>query len=308
MLSSRQVRDGEERQLVEHTLQETLVSIKDVSLKFGEAVILKPTSVEVRDIVRPNMKQGQVIGILGPSGVGKTLFSRILAGLQPPTTGTVSILRPDRVSGVTWTDGVRTEAVHFPRLCPVTAGSVGVVFQNYPLFQHRTVLGNLLVALEHTNLSKSDRLAKAQEYLARFDLSTKADLYPAQLSGGQRQRVAIIQELLGSEHYLVMDEPFTGLDPLMKDKVCGLINQVATLDERNTIFVVAHDIGALVQIADTLWLFGRDRDVAGNIIPGAYIKETYNLIERGLAWRPNIEVTPAYHAFVDEVKERFKHL
>lgn len=293
---------------MDHSLGETLVSIRDISLKFGDAVVLKPTSVEVRDIVRPGMKQGQVIGILGPSGIGKTLFSRILAGLQKPSTGTISIMRPVKVDGVTWTDGVKEEQIHEYRMGSVEPGHVGFVFQNYPLFQHRTVLGNLLVALEHTPLSKAQRQEKAREYLIRFDLATKEDLYPAQLSGGQRQRVAIIQELLGSEHYLVLDEPFTGLDPLMKDKVCELINQVATLDERNTIFVVAHDIGALVQIADTLWLFGRDRDRLGNVVPGAYIKEAYNLIERGLAWRPGIETTQAYHAFVDEVKGRFKHL
>jgi polar amino acid transport system ATP-binding protein/sulfate transport system ATP-binding protein len=271
--------------------KEVLVSVSNVSLKLGDTTILKPITAEVRDIVRPGVCQGQIVGILGPSGVGKTLFSRILCGLQQPTTGTVSVEVEE--------SGKRVQK-------PVRAGVVGMVAQNYPLFEHRTVRGNLLVALEHQ--PKAGRPAKVSEYLERFGLTDKAALYPAQLSGGQRQRVSIIQELLCSEHFVVMDEPFTGLDPLMKDKVCELIVQVANLDERNTIFVVAHDIASLVAISDTLWLFGRDRDASGAPIPGATIKATYNLIEQGLAWQPDLTATREFNNFVAEVKDRFRTL
>jgi polar amino acid transport system ATP-binding protein/sulfate transport system ATP-binding protein len=274
-----------------YELKETLVSVANVSLKFGDTTILKPITVEVRDVVRPGVCQGQIVGILGPSGVGKTQFSRILSGLQQPTTGSVSVEVEE--------NGKRIQK-------PVRAGLVGMVAQNYPLFDHRTVRGNLLVALEHQ--PKAGRAAKVSEYLERFGLTDKAALYPAQLSGGQRQRVSIIQELLCSEHFVVMDEPFTGLDPLMKDKVCELIVQVANLDERNTIFVVAHDIASLVAISDTLWLFGRDRDINGAPISGASIKATYNLIERGLAWQPNLTATREFTDFVAEVKDQFRNL
>jgi polar amino acid transport system ATP-binding protein/sulfate transport system ATP-binding protein len=274
-----------------YELKETLVSIADVSLKFGDKVILKPIHAEVRDIIRPGMCQGQIVGILGPSGIGKTQFSRILSGLQQPTTGSISIEVEE--------GGKRSRI-------PVRAGLVGMVAQDYPLFKHRTVRGNLLVALEHT--PEKERSPRVAEYLERFGMTDKAELYPAQLSGGQRQRVSIIQELLSSEHYIVMDEPFTGLDPVMKDKVCDLIVQVANLDERNTIFVVAHDIASLVAISDTLWLFGRDRNAQGSPIPGATIKATYDLIGRGLAWQPALTTTREFSDFVSEVKEQFRNL
>jgi polar amino acid transport system ATP-binding protein/sulfate transport system ATP-binding protein len=257
----------------------TLVKIDNISLHFDDKVILKPITIEVKDIVRPDVCQGQIVGILGPSGIGKSQLSKILTGLNKPTTGSVTV------------DGKAVEP-----------GIVGMVAQNYPLFNHRTVLGNLLIALEKSNLSKKDALAKTNEYLIMFDLVDKSKLYPSQLSGGQRQRVAIIQELLCSEHYLVMDEPFTGLDPLMKDKVCELINKISNIHEENTIFVVAHDISALVSISDTLWLLGRDRDSDGKIIPGAYIKKQYDLIERGLAWRKDISTTREFSDFVSEIK------
>lgn len=277
-----------------YELKDVLVSVKDVTMSYEGTPVLKPTSAEVRDIVRPGCTQGQVIGILGPSGVGKTQFSRILAGLQKPTSGSVTVEK-------TLDNGTVAQV-------PVEAGLVGMVAQNYPLFKHRTIFGNLWVALEHSKLDTNGRKAKVAEYLEKFNLSDKADLYPSQLSGGQRQRVAIIQQALCSEHFIVMDEPFTGLDPLMKDKVAELIVQVASLDEKNTIFVVAHDIAGLIAISDTLWLFGRDRDDKGAVIPGASIKKSYNLIERGLAWQPDIQNTPEFGAFVAEIKDQFKTL
>lgn len=279
----------------DYELKEVLVRMTNVTLSYEGRLILKPTNIEVKDVVRPGCTQGQVVGILGPSGIGKTQFSRILAGLKNPTNGEVFVsnFAADPSGKI---------------LQPVREGLVGMVAQSYPLFMHRTVLGNLLVALEHTKLSTKERIARAMEYLTTFELTDKANLYPAQLSGGQRQRVAIIRELLCSEHFLIMDEPFTGLDPIMKENVCELINKVSLLDERNTIFVVAHDIAALVQIADTLWLFGRDRDEQGAIIPGATIKKEFNLIDRGLAWRPDIVSTRQFADFVTEVRQEFKNL
>lgn len=273
----------------EYKLSDVLVRATDVTMKFGDTLVLRPTSIEVKDIVRPDTCQGQVIGILGPSGCGKTTFARILAGLQEPTTG-------------------RVEVDKYGKMQPVEPGLVGMVAQSYPLFSWRTVEGNLWVALEHANLDQESKERKIRDHLNMFDMYPKRGLYPAELSGGMRQRVSILRELLCSEHYLVMDEPFTGLDPIMKDRLCEAINRVAKIHEHNTIFVVAHDIEALIKISDCLWLFGRDKDAKGNYVPGATIKKSYNLIERGLAWQPDIDTTPEFATFRNEIKAEFKNL
>jgi ABC-type nitrate/sulfonate/bicarbonate transport system ATPase subunit len=147
--------------------------------------------------------------------------------------------------------------------------------------------------------------------LNAFELADKAHLYPAQLSGGQRQRIAITQQILCSDHFILMDEPFSGLDIIMEERTLQFILKVANMDDLNTVIVVTHDISAAVSICDHIWLLGRDRDSEGNIIPGAYIKQEYDLIERGLCWeqlQPNAMTRPAVAEFIREVKEAFLQL
>ena len=139
--------------------------------------------------------------------------------------------------------------------------------------------------MEKTHEAADEKVTK---YLQRLDMVDQAQLFPAQISGGQRQRIAIAQQLLCSEHFLLMDEPFSGLDLVMEAKVCELINEIACLDDLNTIIVVTHDVTAAATVADHLWLMGRDRDSAGNILRGARIQETHDLIERDLCWHPGI--------------------
>ena len=125
---------------------------------------------------------------------------------------------------------------------------------------------------------------KVMAFLNEFQLADKAQLYPSQLSGGQRQRIAIIQQILCSEHYLLMDEPFSGLDIIVEGKATELILKVANMDGLNTVIVVTHDISAAASIADHIWALGREHDAEGNPLPGASIVKTYDLIERGLCW------------------------
>ena len=269
-----------------YTVHETLLRVNGVSLALGGAPILRQVEAEIKNIKRPGLSQGQVVALLGPSGVGKTKLFEVLAGLRKPDTGSVTV----------------TEAS-----VPVRMGMVGVVDQQSTLRRNRTVLGNLVLAARIKGMSRAEAEAKAIDYLKQFSLLDKRALYPAQLSGGQRQRVAIIQQLLSSEHFLLMDEPFSGLDPLMKDKACRLVADVAAADELNTIVVTTHDIESAIAIADTLWILGRDRDEKGASL-GARIQHVYDLAAMGLAWDPDIQSRQQFFEMRKEVKATFANL
>src|SRR5947199_2200604 len=271
----------------EYEVKGTILKAEHVSVALSGVPILRDVNLEVKDIVRPGKVEGQVVGLLGPSGMGKTTLFRVLAGLDSPDAGQVLLGDEGK---------------------PVERGMVGVVAQNYPLFGHRTVLGNLLLAGAQSGLSGEQAKARAMDYLRRFDLEGQARHYPPQLSGGQRQRVAIAQQFMCSENLLLLDEPFSGLDPLAVDRVAGLLEEVACMDELNTIIVVTHDIAAALQVADTIWLLGRDRDKEGKVIPGARIQQSYNLIERGLAWRDGVANLPEFVLMMREIRARFPTL
>jgi NitT/TauT family transport system ATP-binding protein len=270
-----------------HEYGATILKVTGVSKTLSGTHILRDVNLEIKDVRRPDKIAGQVVGLLGPSGIGKTSLFRILAGLDPADSGQVLL---------------------GPELKPVQRGMVGVVAQNYPLFAHRTVLGNLMVAGRLSGLSVKEARDKAQSFLSRFGLEDRAKRYPIQLSGGQRQRVAIAQQFMCSERFLLLDEPFSGLDPVGVDRVCKLLEEVACIDELNTIIVVTHDITAAMEVADTIWLMGRDRDAQGKMIPGARVQESYNLIERGLAWRDGVATTPEFLLLSREIRSRFPSL
>jgi NitT/TauT family transport system ATP-binding protein len=270
-----------------YELGATLLAARGVALSLGGVPVLRDVNLEVRDVVRPGTCTGQVVALLGPSGMGKTTLFRVLSGLEAPDAGTVLIGDPPR---------------------PVERGMVGVVAQNYPLFAHRTVLGNLAVAGRRAGQSRAAARDRALEMLRRFDLSERAEVYPAQLSGGQRQRVAIAQQFMCSEHFLLLDEPFSGLDPIAIERVAEMLTEVVNLDELNTIIIVTHDIAAALEVADTVWLLGRDRDAAGAPIPGARIQATYDLMECGLAWHRGIGSSPRLLEMAAEIRGRFGKL
>jgi len=272
---------------VKYSLGKTLLKIENVCLEYDGRPILKDVNAEVKDIIVPGKTTGQVVGFLGPSGCGKTSLFRIIAGLDKPTSGTV------RLNGDTR---------------PVTPGEVGVVAQSYPLFDHRSILSNLMLAAKQKEKNTKAAHEKVMGYLNEFGMAEKFDLYPAQLSGGQRQRCAIIQQILCSDHFLLMDEPFSGLDMIMLEKTAELIAKVANMDELNTIIVVTHDVTSACSVADHIWLMGRESDAQGNKIPGSRIIKEFNLIDRDLCWHPGITTKPEFVEFVREVKEEFRNL
>ncbi len=269
------------------TYGDTLLKLSGVNKSVDGLPILRDVDLEIKDLQRPGYTQGQIIGLLGPSGVGKTTLFRLLAGLDEPDSGTILAEK----------EGI-----------PVRRGMVGVVAQDYHLFAHRTVLGNLMVAGRQAGLSGAQAREKSSSLLERFGMSDQARKYPTQLSGGQRQRVAIAQQFMCSEHFLLMDEPFSGLDMLAARRVSEFIQETAQSDELNTFILVTHDISAALQVADTILLLGRDRDAAGQIILGARIQASYNLVERDVCWRDGVTTTPEFLQLLQEIREIFPRL
>lgn len=269
-----------------HSIGERLLTIDNVCVSYDKP-ILKNVCASIDNIQREGLQQGQVVCLLGPSGVGKTQLFRCIAGLQQPNSGSVKL---------------------HANKGEVKPGEVGVVAQHYPLFNHRTVLGNLMVAASKVCKTNKEAREKSFAMLDEFHLTDKALAYPLALSGGQRQRIAIAQQLLCSSHFMLMDEPFSGLDPLAKNRVCETITRVASIHELNTLIVITHDIDCAITIADTLWILGREMDTHGNPVAGAAIKEVHNLIEMGLAWQPDIQTKPEFFEFSTQLKRQFNTL
>jgi ABC-type nitrate/sulfonate/bicarbonate transport system ATPase subunit len=265
---------------------DTLLEAQDLWLRLGETQILQGVSLRVIDRVRPGVITGQVVALLGPSGVGKTRLIRLIAGLDRPDRG--------QITG--------------PAGRSLPAGSVGVVFQNYPLLRHRTVVGNLQMAGQANGLPGPQAHSKARALLERFGLGQRLGFFPAQISGGQRQRAAIAQQLMLQKQLLLMDEPFSGLDPAALDDVIKLLLEVAHMDELNTVMVVTHDIRSAMIVSDTIFMLGRDRTADGKVASGARIQQCYDLVAEGLAWRPGVEHDPRFLALEREVKDRFRVL
>ena len=265
---------------------ETLLKLSGVSMRRGDNLVLRDVDLEIKNLTRPGMQQGQVVALVGPSGAGKTTLFRLLAGLDEPDSGSILV---------------------GPEQKPVQRGTIGVVAQNYPLFAHRTVLGNLLVAGKQVGLKGAENRQKAEKLLERFGMGEHGAKYPAQLSGGQRQRAAIAQQFMCSEHFLLMDEPFSGLDILAQEAVIRFIHEMAEIDELMTFILITHDISAALQVADTIWVLGRDFENGQNA-PGARIRANFNLAERGLAWRENISALPEFLQVRQEIRDLFPTL
>jgi ABC-type nitrate/sulfonate/bicarbonate transport system ATPase subunit len=256
---------------------ERLLTIDKLEVRYGAQIILRDVNLQVDNITRPGLSQGQCVALLGPSGIGKTQLFRAIAGLQVPFAGSVTL-----------GDGK-----------PVVAGQIGVVQQAYPLLNHRTIMSNLRLAAD----KHGTPFERVTHYLEYFELADKVNCYPSQLSGGQRQRIAIIQQLVCSNRTLLMDEPFSGLDPIAKGKVYDTITKVTTEHELNTVIFTTHDIGSAVRLADEVWVLGREAGKAG-----ATVVKRIDLIGAGLAWDSDINHNPRFWPMVNDLHDLFKTL
>ncbi len=279
-----------------YTRDEVLLNIEHVSHTFGQNEALRDINVKIRNLKSsdPTRTTGQVIAFLGPSGCGKSTLLRIIAGLDAPTVGQVRI---------------------DPDAKPIKRGTVGVVFQKYPLFEHRTVFGNLVIAGELAGMKYLAAKEQTEYYLDLFEMTQASEKYPVELSRGMQQRVAISQQLMNmdgqSETYtrlMLMDEPFAALDHRNCRKTCSLVRKVADLHDTNTIIVVTHDISAALCIGDIVWVMGREKDENGKVCSGGKIVKELDLISAGLTWQPDIDTLPAFAEVRRELAGMFQTL
>lgn len=203
-----------------------MIELKDVRKSFGKNEVLKGINLRI--------EKGEVVVIIGPSGSGKSTVLRTMNYLEEPTSGHVIVDNMD-LSDKNKLNEVRTE--------------VGMVFQNFNLFPHMTVLDNLALAQIHVRkTSKKDAEEVALKLLERVGLADKANMYPDSLSGGQKQRVAIARALAMKPKVMLFDEPTSALDPEMVREVLDVMKSLA--DEGMTMVIVTHEMGFAKEVAD----------------------------------------------------------
>lgn len=204
------------------------VRVKGLRKDFGSLEVLRGIDLEVRE--------GEVVCMIGPSGSGKSTFLRCLNFLETPTGGEVE------VDGYLLTDG-KTDLNKIRE-------NIGMVFQQFNLFPHLTVTGNITMApLDRKKLDKPAAEKKARELLERVGLADKADAYPAQLSGGQQQRVAIARALATSPEVLLCDEPTSALDSLTTKNILELLHNI-NRKLNVTIVIITHEIAVVKAICN----------------------------------------------------------
>ena len=262
--------------MIDYKKEQLILSVKDVCLSYDDKPILKNINMEIHNVTRPGMTQGQIMAICGRSGCGKTSLFKLLSGYNKPTSGTIQV----------------NEDLH-----PVKTGEMGVVPQDYPLFGHRSIMNNLSLAL--TSQKGKEKIDTIKQYADHFELTDQLQKYPCDLSGGQKQRVSILQQVLAGNKFILMDEPFSGLDCLMKDKVVELMIKVANLDEMNTLVVVSHDIESSCAIADSVYV------LANTDGTGSTVVKSYDLLHEGLAYNPNIKDDMKFRNIIKEIKTLF---
>lgn len=207
-----------------------MIQLKQIKKAFGKQEVLKGIDLTV--------KKGQVIAILGPSGSGKTTLLRCINFLEHADEGQISI---DELS-------VNCNKANKKDILAVRRNT-SMVFQQYNLFRHKTVIDNIMEGLVIVQKkSKTDARKIAEEMLAKVGLEHKADAYPAQLSGGQQQRVGIARAMALNPKVILFDEPTSALDPELVGEVLAVIKKIA--DEGITMIVVTHEMQFAQEVAD----------------------------------------------------------
>ena len=239
--------------------ENTILKMQNIEKSFDGLEVLKDISLSVQ--------RGEVLAIIGPSGSGKSTLLRCATLLETIDSGNLSYL--DEMVAGTEADG-RAAYASKAELKKIR-GYFGLVFQNFNLFPHYTVLKNVTDApITVKKLSKSDATAKARALLAKMGLEDKENAYPCQLSGGQQQRVSIVRALALEPQILFFDEPTSALDPELTGEVLKVIRKLA--DEHMTMVIVTHEMAFARAVADRVIFMdggviveqGAPEDVLGN--------------------------------------------
>jgi len=215
-----------------------LLEVKNLKKSFGELEVIKDVSLEV--------KEGEVVSIIGPSGSGKSTILRCATMLEDINGGSLTF----NGEKIAWeADG---KVVYADKHTMKKAREyVGLVFQNFNLFPHFTVLGNVVDAPVHVeNVSVAEAKERGMALLERLGLKDKADAYPYQLSGGQQQRVSIARALALQPKILFFDEPTSALDPELTGEVLAVIKQLAS--EHMTMIIVTHEMQFAKEVSDRI--------------------------------------------------------
>ena len=205
----------------------TIISVKNLRKNYGKNEVLKDINVDIHE--------GEVVCVIGPSGSGKSTFLRCLNKLEVSTSGSIVVNETDINDPKTDIDRFRE--------------NIGMVFQHFNLFPHKTVEENIMLApVTLKKMNKDEAKEKAHTLLQRVGLEDKADQYPNQLSGGQKQRVAIARALAMNPDIMLFDEPTSALDPEMVGEVLKVMKELA--QEGMTMVVVTHEMGFAREVSD----------------------------------------------------------
>ncbi len=252
--------------------KDTLLYVEDVSVAYGQNIIIQNINFTEKDVVRKNFDStGQVIAFVGRSGRGKSTLFKALTGLVPLHSGRVLI--KDFAS-------IEENAAK-----EVVEGTIGFVDQKYTLFRHKTVRQSFDFALRKSGLSPKDKTDKINQFIEKWGLETCAEKYPNELSGGQRQRTAIIEQLFSSDQFIILDEPFSGLDVGNILEVKRSFEMLGQTSEFNTIIFSTHDIELAIDLAQVIYVIGHPT-IGGELQKYGTIVGKYDLREEGLAWEP----------------------
>lgn len=229
-------------------MAEELLKIEHLKKAYGDNVILKDISLTV--------KKGEVIVVIGPSGCGKSTLLRCINGLEPIQGGKIT-LRDKIIDG-------KSKDISKIRQ------KVGMVFQSYELFPHKTVLQNIILApMKVQKRSKKDAVEEAEQLLEKVGLLDKKDSYPRQLSGGQKQRVAIVRALCMHPEIMLFDEVTAALDPEMVREVLDTILELAKAG--STMIIVTHEMSFAKAVSDRV-LFLDNGEIVEEALPEVFFE------------------------------------